>query len=75
MAISPARKLIPALYHLFRDHLLPDPVRIVGFARREKSDAEWREELYSALERFSRTQPVDRTAWEAFARNLSYCPR
>ena len=40
-----ARKLIPALYHLFSSGALPDPVRIIGFARREKSHNEWREEL------------------------------
>src|SRR6185503_17617798 len=32
-----ARKLIPALYHLFAEKQLPNPARIVGFARREKS--------------------------------------
>ena len=32
-----ARKLIPALYHLYREKQLPDPFRIVGFARRAKS--------------------------------------
>src|SRR5439155_27348045 len=38
-----SRKLIPALYHLFVDKQLPSPVRIIGFARREKSDEVWRE--------------------------------
>ena len=28
-----ARKLIPALYHLFIGKQLPDPFRIIGFAR------------------------------------------
>ena len=30
-----ARKLIPALYHLFSSGQLPSPVRIIGFARRK----------------------------------------
>jgi glucose-6-phosphate 1-dehydrogenase len=68
-----ARKLIPALYHLHGEKLLPDPVRILGFARREKSDASWRAELLEALQRFSRTKPVDVANWEAFAANLQYC--
>ncbi len=68
-----ARKLVPALYHLFKDHLLPDPVRVIGFARREKSDAAWRGELGEALKQFSRSQPVDQAVWEAFAGNLFYC--
>jgi len=68
-----ARKLAPALYHLFCQRLLPDPVRVVGVARREKSDAAWRDELFQALQQFSRTQPVDQAKWEAFAPNLCYC--
>jgi glucose-6-phosphate 1-dehydrogenase len=68
-----ARKLAPALYHLFGQRLLPEPVRVVGFARREKSDAAWREELLQAMQQFSRTQPVDRSQWAAFAQNLCYC--
>jgi glucose-6-phosphate 1-dehydrogenase len=68
-----ARKLAPALYHLFCQRLLPEPFRVVGFARREKSDAAWREELFQALQQFSRIQPVDRAQWEAFAPNLCYC--
>jgi len=68
-----ARKLVPALYHLFGDKLLPDPVRIVGFARRPKSHEAWREELLAALAEFSRTKPVDAARWQAFAQNVFYC--
>ncbi|MBI1840065.1 MAG: glucose-6-phosphate dehydrogenase [Verrucomicrobia bacterium] len=68
-----ARKLIPALYHLFVEKRLPLPFRIIGFARREKTDAGWREELKAALQQFSRTKKVDEAAWTEFARNLSYC--
>jgi glucose-6-phosphate 1-dehydrogenase len=66
-----ARKLIPALYHLHRE--LPEPVRIVGVARGERSDDQWRAELKTALDRHSRTQPVDTAAWDAFSPCLSYC--
>ena len=31
-----ARKLIPALYHLFKDKLMPPAFRIMGFARRDR---------------------------------------
>jgi glucose-6-phosphate 1-dehydrogenase len=67
-----SRKLIPALYHLHREHQLPDPFQIVGVARSEKADDQWRKELRDALEKHSRT-PVDESAWSAFATNLSYC--
>ena len=33
------RKLIPALFHLFKDGQMPEPFRVVGFARREKTVA------------------------------------
>ena len=61
------RKLIPALYHLFVANQLPDPFRIVGFARREKPDTAWREELKQGIEKFSRTKKVDPQKWPAFA--------
>ena len=68
-----ARKLIPAVYHLFLGKQLPKPVRIIGFARREKTDEQWRTELRTALNQFSRTKPVDDKVWGEFAQNISYC--
>jgi glucose-6-phosphate 1-dehydrogenase len=68
-----ARKLIPAFYHLFKDKLMPPSFRIVGFARREKTDASWRQELRAALDQFSRTKPVDEADWKQFAANIFYC--
>jgi glucose-6-phosphate 1-dehydrogenase len=68
-----ARKLIPALFHLFCEKQLPNPFRIIGFARREKSDASWRDELKVDLQKFSRTKNVDSAQWNAFAENVSYC--
>jgi glucose-6-phosphate 1-dehydrogenase len=68
-----ARKLIPAFYHLFKDKLMPSTFRIVGFARREKTDESWRQELRAALDQFSRSKPVDEKVWKEFAANLFYC--
>jgi glucose-6-phosphate 1-dehydrogenase len=68
-----ARKLIPAFYHLCKDKLMPPAFRIVGFARREKTDESWRQELRAALDQFSRTKPVDENVWKGFAANLCYC--
>jgi len=68
-----ARKLIPALYHLCKDGQLPSSYRIVGFARREKTDESWRTELRTALDQFSRTKPVDDKVWSDFAKNIFYC--
>ncbi len=68
-----ARKLIPALYHLFKEKQMPAMFRVIGFARREKTDAQWRTELRTALDQFSRTKPVDDKVWAAFAENIFYC--
>jgi glucose-6-phosphate 1-dehydrogenase len=70
-----ARKLVPAFYHLFCDKQLPQPCRIIGFARRPKSDQEFRNELREDLKKFSRTKsdPNDLARWDEFALNLHYC--
>src|SRR6266446_7012719 len=68
-----ARKLIPALYHLYKEKQMPADFRIIGFARREKTDASWREELRQALEQFSRTKPVDDKVWHEFSQHVFYC--
>ncbi len=68
-----ARKLIPALYHLFKDKQMPSSFRVIGFARREKTDDSWRQELRAALDQFSRTKPVDDKVWTEFAKNVFYC--
>src|SRR5213594_5220750 len=62
------RKLIPALYNLAADGDLPPAVAIVGFARREKSDDQFRSELEEATRRFSR-QAVRDEIWKTFAQS------
>lgn len=68
-----ARKLIPALYHLYADGQMPDPFRVVGVARREKTDASWRDELKQDAARFSRSGGIDDVVWEKFATHIRYC--
>ena len=48
------RKLVPALYNLAADGDLPPAVTIVGFARRPKTDDEFRTDLEEATRKFSR---------------------
>ena len=67
-----ARKLIPALYHLAKDKQMPPAFRIIGFARREKTDESWRQELRTALDQFSRTKPVDEQVWKDFSRETFF---
>src|SRR5437773_7654637 len=63
------RKLIPALYNLAADGDLPPAVAIVGFARKEKSDEQFRSELEEATRKFSR-QPVRDEMWKMFAKSI-----
>ena len=67
-----ARKLIPALYHLYTEGQMPASFRVVGFARREKTDESWREEMRVGIEKYSRTRSVDAAQWQDFANNLCY---
>lgn len=66
------RKLIPALYHLCREKQMPDPFRIIGFARREKSSESWRKELFEGINKFGRTRPVSTEEWDEFAAHIEY---
>ncbi|MEY2526102.1 MAG: glucose-6-phosphate 1-dehydrogenase [Verrucomicrobiota bacterium] len=65
------RKLIPALYNLAADGELPPAVAVIGFARREKTDDEFRKELEEATRKFSR-QPVRDEIWKTFAQATYY---
>src|SRR6059036_3873327 len=65
------RKLIPALYNLAADSDLPPAVAIIGFARREKNDEEFRTELEEATRKFSR-QAVRDEIWKTFAQSIFY---
>jgi glucose-6-phosphate 1-dehydrogenase len=65
------RKLIPALYNLAADGELPPAVTVVGFARREKKDEEFRSELEETTRKFSR-QTVRDEIWKTFAQSIFY---
>lgn len=65
------RKLVPALYNLFRKKRLSHETRIIGFARRPYNDATFRDGLQEALEEFS-PATYDRALWESFAPMVTY---
>src|SRR5678809_138479 len=60
------RKLLPALYSLTRDRLLPARFAIVGFARRAISDDVFRDEMRAACNEHARRRPIDPALWSAF---------
>jgi glucose-6-phosphate 1-dehydrogenase len=67
-----ARKLIPALFHLWQSGFLPDRSPIVGAARREKSQEAFRDEMLQAVSKHGRSGEVSRDDWRSFAKRLHY---
>jgi glucose-6-phosphate 1-dehydrogenase len=66
------RKLVPALWSLYAARTLPEPFAIVGSARSEVSDDEFRTRMRDAVREFARIQPPSATVWDRFATSLSY---
>ncbi len=66
------RKVIPALFQLWRTHLLPHEFTIVAVGRRPYTDEAFRAEIKEALDKFSRILPVDRETWEDLAERIVY---
>jgi glucose-6-phosphate 1-dehydrogenase len=65
------RKLLPALYHLFHEELLPASFGIVGYARTEMSDDRFRDMARRSVETYGRSE-VESDSWDEFARGLFY---
>lgn len=66
------RKLFPALYNLAREGQLPAHFACVGFARREKTNEMFRQEMLKAVNEFSRTKSIDKELWNIFSQQIFY---
>jgi glucose-6-phosphate 1-dehydrogenase len=67
------RKLFPALYSLALRRLLPEKFGVVGVARSEESDDEFRERMKHAVQEFGRDEFRNET-WEWLAGGMRYVP-
>ncbi len=65
------RKLVPALYNLFRKGRLPKHTQVIGSARRPYTDETFRAELRQSIIEFS-ANTFDASLWEAFIPCLYY---
>jgi glucose-6-phosphate 1-dehydrogenase len=65
------RKLVPALYNLQRERLLPPGFNVVGFARRDWTDDFFRESLHKDAMKFSRSG-LEESLWGSFAAGVTY---
>ncbi|MCC7421558.1 MAG: glucose-6-phosphate dehydrogenase [Planctomycetaceae bacterium] len=67
-----ARKLLPALFQLWKEGFLSDRAPIVGVARRDKSDDEFRNEMRDGVSQFARTGALTDEDWAKFSQRLYY---
>jgi glucose-6-phosphate 1-dehydrogenase len=65
------RKLMPALYSLAFRHLLPERFAIVGAARTEATDEEFRERMKEAVQKYARDE-FRQDVWDELAGGMRY---
>ncbi|HEX8282741.1 MAG TPA: glucose-6-phosphate dehydrogenase [Pyrinomonadaceae bacterium] len=68
------RKLIPALYRLVQERVLPAEFAIVGLGRTAMSNDEFREKMKAAVVEFSESGSVDEEVWRSFADGMQFVP-
>ena len=66
------RKLMPALFSLYCEGLLPQGFAIIGVARTPNTDDEFREAMRIAVEKSGRLEEGS-CAWEGFAAAMTFC--
>src|SRR6188508_1956195 len=65
------RKLLPALYNLAHEGALPERFNLIGVARREMSDDDFRAEAKQSIQKFSRREP-DETVLDGLLGRMHY---
>ena len=68
-----SRKLIPALYRLFKKGRLPEGARIVGVSRSQFEHQQWRDSLAVTTAEFT-GDLFDNETWSAFSDQIYYQP-
>src|SRR6266700_168058 len=66
------RKLVPALYRLVQERLVPAEFAIVGLARTEMGDDDFRDKMKESVAQFSEAKSVDEEVWHSFAQGICY---
>jgi glucose-6-phosphate 1-dehydrogenase len=68
------RKLGPALYNLCSNGYMPEQFSVIGTARREYTDDQFRDILKEGVSSFSRNGKVKDENWAEFSTNVHYTP-
>ena len=66
------RKVVPALYQLWRTNLLPHEFLLLAIGRRPFDSATFRAEIRTSLEKYARLLPLDEAAWKSFSERVEY---
>lgn len=67
-----SRKLIPALYNLFLERLMPVNFAIIGMGRTSYTDERFRGLLFENINRFSKNEKVDVDQWDNFSSRIYF---
>lgn len=65
------RKLMPALYNLILDQLLPEHFAVVAVGRRDKTEEEYRQDVYASVNKHSRNK-LDEKVWNKLQEMIHY---
>ncbi|MDF2511836.1 MAG: zwf [Herbinix sp.] len=65
------RKLMPAIYNLIRDQLIPEHFAIVAVGRRDKTEEEYLSDVRNAITKYSRNK-IDEAIWSRLQEMIHY---
>jgi glucose-6-phosphate 1-dehydrogenase len=66
------RKLLPAVYNLAKQRLLPAGFAVIGAAIDDLNDGSFRKRAAELISKFSRTQPADERVLQSFLESVFY---
>lgn len=66
------RKLMPSLFSLTCEGLLPEQFSVVGVARSEMDDNGFRKKIKKGVEAYSRIKPNECSQWDNFSKRVFY---
>ena len=66
------RKLIPALYNLYIDKILPEKFLVIGLGRTPYTNTAYRTQVKEGIREFARRKDQLKTHWKEFSRHIEY---
>ena len=65
------RKLVPSIFDLFKQGLLPEHFAVLGVGRTQLTDEEFQKKMIEGIQSFSKLKP-DKDDFEQFSKLLCY---